>query len=42
MKEVFDDRGKPRATVLKNHFVQEGRIQEDVSIIAVSFVILYV
>ena len=30
MDEVFDSDGKPRIDVLKTHFCQEGRIEEDV------------
>lgn len=32
MSEVFDEAGKPRQPVLKAHFVQEGRIEEDVAL----------
>lgn len=31
MSEVFDEGGKPRHAVLKAHFVQEGRVEEDVA-----------
>lgn len=30
--EVFDDRGNPRADVIKAHFILEGRLDEDVVI----------
>lgn len=30
--EVFDDRGNPRADVIKAHFILEGRLEEDVVI----------
>ena len=32
MSEVFDETEKPRHAVLKSHFVQEGRIEEDVAL----------
>ncbi|XP_071808924.1 protein phosphatase 3 catalytic subunit alpha-like [Asterias amurensis] len=32
MKEVFDAQGLPRPDVLKQHFVLEGRLQEDVAL----------
>ena len=32
MKDVFDDDGKPRIDVLKTHFTQEGRLEDDVKI----------
>ncbi|CAB3981679.1 serine threonine- phosphatase 2B catalytic subunit beta isoform isoform X6 [Paramuricea clavata] len=31
LSEVFDEAGKPRHAVLKAHFVQEGRVEEDVA-----------
>lgn len=32
IKDVFDSNGKPKAEVLKNHFLKEGRVEEDVAI----------
>ena len=32
MAQVYDNRGKPRPEVLKQHFVREGRVNEDVAL----------
>ncbi|XP_072165086.1 protein phosphatase 3 catalytic subunit alpha-like isoform X3 [Diadema setosum] len=32
MKEVYDCNGKPRPEVLKQHFLQEGRLEEEVAL----------
>ena len=37
MKEVFDDEGKPRIDLLKSHFTQEGRIEDEVCLHKVNF-----
>lgn len=36
LADVFDSNGKPKADVLKNHFLREGRIDEDVALKIIS------
>ena len=32
MSDVFDAKGKPRPEILKQHFIAEGRVTEDVAL----------
>ena len=32
MSEVFDSKGKPKPSVLMQHFILEGRVTEDVAL----------
>lgn len=36
MNEVIDAKGKPKPDVLKQHFILEGRVSEDVAIRVIS------
>ena len=36
MEQVYDDKGKPQPEVLKKHFIQEGRVEEEVAIKIIS------
>ena len=32
MNDVYDAKGKPRPDILKQHFISEGRVTEDVAL----------
>ena len=32
MSDVYDETGKPRPDILKKHFIQEGRLEEEAAL----------